>query len=145
MADNLGYTPGSGATVASDDVGGFHHQRVKPTWGADGTANDVDAAAGKCLPTVEVYNGAAQVTKLSITTTAGEILASALSNRRCVVLYADPANTAAVHWRFSSAPTSSNAQPLYPGAVKVLKIGPAIHLYAIAASGTQTVWAEEYS
>lgn len=38
MADNLGYTPGSGATVATDDVGGIHHQIVKPAFGADGEA-----------------------------------------------------------------------------------------------------------
>jgi hypothetical protein len=28
MADNLGYTPGSGATVATEETGGVHHQRV---------------------------------------------------------------------------------------------------------------------
>lgn len=30
MADNLGYTPGSGATVATKDVGGVHFQRFLP-------------------------------------------------------------------------------------------------------------------
>lgn len=52
MADNLGYTPGSGATVASDDIGGVHYQRVKIALGADGTA--VDASASNPLPTAEV-------------------------------------------------------------------------------------------
>jgi hypothetical protein len=42
MADNLGYTPGSGATVASDDIGGVQFQRVKLVHGADGVnAGDV--------------------------------------------------------------------------------------------------------
>lgn len=41
MADNLGYTPGSGATVASDDIGGIQYQRVKIGAGEDGTAVDV--------------------------------------------------------------------------------------------------------
>ncbi|MCS3690958.1 hypothetical protein ABIF26_006465 [Bradyrhizobium elkanii] len=50
MADNIAVTPGSGATVAADDVGGVLHQRVKVTWGPDGTANDADTAAGKPLP-----------------------------------------------------------------------------------------------
>jgi hypothetical protein len=31
MADNLGYTPGSGATVATTDVGGVHFQKFIPT------------------------------------------------------------------------------------------------------------------
>jgi hypothetical protein len=36
MADNLGYTPGAGASVASDEVGGAHYQRVKIVTGAEG-------------------------------------------------------------------------------------------------------------
>lgn len=41
MADNVGYTPGSGATVAADEINGALYQRIKPTFGADGTATDV--------------------------------------------------------------------------------------------------------
>ena len=44
MPDNVGYTPGSGATVAADDIGGVLHQRVKIGIGADGTAVDLSAA-----------------------------------------------------------------------------------------------------
>lgn len=40
MADNVGYTPGSGATVAADDIGGVLHQRVKLSLGTDGNATD---------------------------------------------------------------------------------------------------------
>jgi hypothetical protein len=43
MADNVGYTPGSGATVAADEIGGVLFQRVKPVHGADGTATDTSA------------------------------------------------------------------------------------------------------
>jgi hypothetical protein len=41
MADNVGYTPGSGATVAADEIGGVLHQRIKLGIGDDGTAVDV--------------------------------------------------------------------------------------------------------
>lgn len=45
MTDNVAITPGSGATIAADDIGGgVLVQRVKATWGADGVANDVSAA-----------------------------------------------------------------------------------------------------
>lgn len=44
MADNVGYTPGVGATVAADEIGGVLHQRVKIGIGADGSATDVSAA-----------------------------------------------------------------------------------------------------
>jgi hypothetical protein len=41
MADNIGYTPGTGATVAADEIGGVLHQRVKLGIGDDGVAVDV--------------------------------------------------------------------------------------------------------
>jgi hypothetical protein len=44
MPDNVGYTPGSGATIAADEIGGVLHQRVKIGVGADGVAADVSAA-----------------------------------------------------------------------------------------------------
>jgi hypothetical protein len=44
MADNVGYTPGSGATIAADDVGGTLYQRVKLAIGADGEATDASSA-----------------------------------------------------------------------------------------------------
>ncbi len=50
MVDNVAITAGSGTTIAADDVGGVLHQRTKIVWGADGTANDADTAAGKALP-----------------------------------------------------------------------------------------------
>jgi len=49
MADNVGYTPGSGATVAADDIGGVLHQRVKLTLGADNTS-DGDVSASNPMP-----------------------------------------------------------------------------------------------
>lgn len=44
MADNVGYTPGSGATIAADDVGGVLYQRVKLTAGAENSATDISDA-----------------------------------------------------------------------------------------------------
>jgi hypothetical protein len=41
MADNVGYTPGVGASVAADEINGNLYQRIKPTFGEDGTATDV--------------------------------------------------------------------------------------------------------
>jgi hypothetical protein len=47
MADNIAVTPGSGATIAAEDVGsGVLVQRVKPTLGVTGTAVDVSSDNG---------------------------------------------------------------------------------------------------
>lgn len=43
MADNIQITAGSGTSIASDDIGGVQFQRVKVTWGADGSATDTSA------------------------------------------------------------------------------------------------------
>lgn len=40
MADNVGYTPGTGATIAADDIAGVLHQRMKLSLGTDGNATD---------------------------------------------------------------------------------------------------------
>lgn len=51
MADNLSVTPGSGATIAADDIGGgILAQRIKPVWGPDGTGTDTDIASGHPMP-----------------------------------------------------------------------------------------------
>jgi hypothetical protein len=50
MADNVGYTPGTGATIAADEIGGVLHQRVKLGVGADGQA--VDVSESNPMPTV---------------------------------------------------------------------------------------------
>lgn len=44
MADNVAITPGTGATVAADDIGGVLYQRIKPVFGVDGSATDVSAS-----------------------------------------------------------------------------------------------------
>ena len=40
MADNVGYTPGVGAIIAADDIGGILYQKVKMIHGADGIAHE---------------------------------------------------------------------------------------------------------
>ena len=53
MADNVGYSPGFGAIVAADEIGGVLFQRLKLTHGPDGTAVDVSDEAP--LPVLDRY------------------------------------------------------------------------------------------
>ena len=46
MADTVAITAGSGTSIATDDIGSVHYQRVKLSLGADGTAVDAVAGAG---------------------------------------------------------------------------------------------------
>lgn len=52
MTDDLGYTPGSGASVATDNVGGRHYQRMKVVTGADGSVTG-DVSAANPMPTFD--------------------------------------------------------------------------------------------
>lgn len=46
MADNVDITPGAGATVATDEVGGFHYQKIKIAFGANDSATNVTSVSG---------------------------------------------------------------------------------------------------
>lgn len=43
MADGVQITAGTGTTIATDDIGGIQYQRVKVTYGDDGSATDVSS------------------------------------------------------------------------------------------------------
>lgn len=75
MADNVGYTPGVGATVAADEIAGVLHQRVKIGVGGDGVAVDVSqenpmpvVAYGELVEAIEAMRMAIQ----SLTRTIGQ-------------------------------------------------------------------------
>lgn len=74
MADNTELNSGSGGdTIASDDIAGVKHQRVKIQYGADGSATDVSDAAP--LP-IDDAGGSLTVDNADITTLAGAVSGS---------------------------------------------------------------------
>lgn len=88
MADNVGYTPGAGALVAADDVGGVLYQRIKPTFGSDGTATDVStndpmpiAAYGELIEALEAQRMALQ----ALTRTIGQAMPDVAGRLRVAI------------------------------------------------------------
>lgn len=106
MADNVGYTPGTGATVAADEIGGVLHQRVKIGVGADGTAVDVSAnnpmpigAVGELIEALEALRMTVQslsrtvglampdtAGRLRVNTETGAVTASLAANQTLTTL-----------------------------------------------------------
>jgi hypothetical protein len=87
MADNVGYTEGSGKMIATDDIGGVQYQRVKPVWGTDGVANDVNettplpvTGAQELMEAIEAMRMAIQ----SLTRTIGLAQVNPLTGRMLV-------------------------------------------------------------
>lgn len=89
MADNIGYTPGTGATVAADEIDGVLHQRVKLGIGDDGVAVDVSAAnpmpvtltQGEVVEALEAMRMAVQ----SLTRSVGQAMPDVAGRLRVVV------------------------------------------------------------
>lgn len=72
MADNTTFTPGSGATLATDEITSVHHVYSKLEWGADGTATPV-AAGVAALPIQDGGNSITVDGTLTAVTTVGTI------------------------------------------------------------------------
>lgn len=60
MTDNVATPVAAGTTLATDDVGGVHYQRIKIAFGADGSATDVTTGAG--LPVAVTFPSTQAVT-----------------------------------------------------------------------------------
>lgn len=116
MADNLGYTPGSGANVAADEVpggSGVFVQRVKTTYGVDGVATDVSAASP--MPAAPPAATGASLSNVASSATSVTLLA-ANAARRGAVIHND--STAALYVKFgATASATSFTYLLTAGAV----------------------------
>lgn len=81
MPDNIGYTPGAGAVIAADDVGGALLQRIKVVVGADGV-NDGDVSLANPMPIQGVGELVQQLAAIrlllqSLTRTVGQAMPDA--------------------------------------------------------------------
>ena len=73
MADNIAITQGSGTTIATEDVSGVQHQKVKLEFGGDGVATMVSASDP--LPvsaTIDTKGLATDATDTNTATIAGD-------------------------------------------------------------------------
>lgn len=97
MADNVAITPGTGETIAADEVGGAKYQRIKLAHGADGSATDVSSASP--LPVIQrastptLSNVAASATSVT--------LLAANTSRRSALVFND--SSSRLYLKFGSA------------------------------------------
>ena len=87
MADNVGYTPGTGATIAADEIDGALYQRVKMIHGVDGVAHETAdnnplpiKAMGELIEAIEAMRMAIQ----SLNRTVGMAQVNPLTGRMLV-------------------------------------------------------------
>ena len=84
MADNYVTNAGSGgSTFASDDISSVQYPRVKPSWGADGSATDASVAAP--LPVqASIESGQMTATGTVVTPKYATIAASSSGNNTLI-------------------------------------------------------------
>lgn len=95
MADNITVSVfgGGSASMATDDIGSVHFERVKLTLGADG-ANDGDVSSANPMPVKELRAATTAVTSVGDSATSVTLLASnaarlgaTIANDSSAVLY----------------------------------------------------------
>lgn len=105
MADNVDFTPGTGATGAADDIGGVYYPRVKLSLGADGTAVDALAGAGAVGTGVQRVTLASDDPAVTKLTNGVGVTASATFTPAAASHVANDCNGAAAEFAFV-APTA---------------------------------------
>lgn len=132
MADNVAVTPGSGATVAFDDISGIMYQRVKIGVGADGAATDVSSAAP--LPVYTNVATSVSHNNVAVTSTATLIKASNTSRKELFVKAID----GAVYVGSTSGVTTSTGYLLNMGEELPATLFTG-DVYGITSTGTTNV------
>lgn len=140
MADNVTINAMSGGdTIAADDIAGIKYQRMKMTWGADGTATDVSSAAP-----IPVAPAAASTVGTAAATVATAGTAQRLATHTCtsVTVRALATNMGTVYLGAADV-TSLNGFPLAPGDAISMDVTNTDTLYLNAtanADGARYLW-----
>lgn len=152
MSDGVSITAGSGTTINTDDVGGAHTQRVKVTWGVDGTVTDTSATNPLPVrlapqtsggPTMYSLASAATTNSTNVKASAGQIYHIAATNNGTSAAYLKFYNKASAPtigtdvpvWRLMLPPGGGIVEPLPHGLAFATGIGLGIMTSASDGGG----------
>lgn len=131
MADNVDITPGTGKSIAADDISSVWYQRVKVTWGADGTANDTSSSNPLPVATTSGITSIADGRKV-VTTAGTRVTLAASTACKQVIITAETDNTGLVVVGGSTvvaALATRQGVPLYAGDSITLEIDNLADVY----------------
>lgn len=123
MADNFVANAGSGgSTFASDDIGpGVQYPRVKPSWGADGSATDTSVAAPMpvqaSVESNQMTAGGTVVTPkfatIAASTSGNNTLIAAVTSKKIRVLAVAFMSNGTVNAKFQSGASGTDLTGLF--------------------------------
>lgn len=127
MADNLPATPGSGATIAFDDISGVMYQRVKIGVGEDGAATDVSEAAPipvlHRVTTATLANVSASATSVTLFSSNASARGRMVVNDSqydCYVKFGTTASTTSYTVKLGAGGYYEFPEPVYTGRVDAI-------------------------
>lgn len=135
MADNVNISAGTGTPIATDDVGGAHHQRVKIVVGADGVVKDVQPAT---VAAVASGTGDAQAVNAACTLMGwsfGESAATAAWAELYIRDGTTAAGTIVAHITLNPDESVREAAPM-PG----IKITTGVYIDRVSGTTDGSVW-----
>lgn len=122
MADNFVANAGSGgSTFASDDISSVQYPRVKPSWGADGSATDTSVAAPmpvqSTIESGQMTIGGVVVTPkfaaIAAASSGNNTLVAAVTSKKIRVLAASFIANGTVNAKFQSGASGTDLSGLF--------------------------------
>ena len=112
MADNTTYTPGSGITIATDEIASVHYPRTKIGWGVDGTYNDASASNPLPVTTGGLTDTQLRATAVPVSVSGTVTVTGGLTDTQ---LRATAVPVSGTFWQ-ATQPVSASSLPLPTGA-----------------------------
>lgn len=136
MSDNTTINPGAGgAVIATDDIGGVQHQRMKVGYGADGSYTDVSATSP--MPTTVAAFATMGTGRASVATAGTRVqLSSSACSSVTVKARATNVNTIYIG---GSGVTAATGFELAPGETVSIDVTNTNMIYIDAATATDGV------
>ena len=150
MTDNIDVTPGSGATIATDEIGGKHYQIVKLAYGPLDAQQLVDVADGLpvailgTVPTAEVRANTGTRTIVPASTSSTTILA-ANALRKSSLLYNNSTSVVYIGLGSTSVSPSDYSFPLGGGNLYEVEYGYTGIIKAAWVTGTGQMRVTEFT
>lgn len=145
MADNTILNAGAGGdTIASDDIAGIKHQRVKVEFGADGVAADVSAA--NPLPITSKTALTASAPAVASVGVASAVAVAAAATRKGLILTNTSQETISLAFDAAAAVLGSGIT-LFPGGIFKMDehTFSTAAINAIASAAASTLAVQEFT
>lgn len=126
MADNTSITPGTGESIASDDIGGVKFQRIKVIHGPDGT-NDGDVSSANPLPAAEPRPATSALSNVASSATSVTLLSANAARKQAIIVndstqvlyvkFGTTASATSYTYKLAAGDTLELPRPIYTGRI----------------------------